>query len=34
MGMRFNIVTLCNIKSHFVTIDSRILYGIMKEISL
>jgi len=28
----FNVVPLCNIKSHFVTIDSRVLYGIMKEI--
>jgi hypothetical protein len=33
MGKRFNLVPMCNIKSHFVTVDSRILYGIMKEIS-
>jgi len=33
MGKRFNVVPLSNIKSHFVTIDSRILHGIMKEIS-
>jgi len=32
MGKRFNGVLLCTIKSLFVTIDSRILYGIMKEI--
>ena len=32
MGKRFNVVPLCNIKSHFVSIDSRILHGIMKEI--
>jgi hypothetical protein len=24
---------MCNIKSHFVTIDSSILYGIMRQIS-
>jgi len=28
----FNEVPLCHIKSNFVTIDSRVLYGIMKEI--
>jgi len=28
----FYVVPLCNTKSHFVTIDSRIFYGIMKEI--
>jgi len=28
---RFNIVPICNIKSHFVTIDSYSLYGILKE---
>jgi hypothetical protein len=33
MGKRFNVVPMSNIKSHFVTIDSRILHGIMKEIS-
>jgi hypothetical protein len=33
MGKRFNVVPVCNIKSHFVTIDSRILYSIMMEIS-
>ena len=32
MGKRFNVVPMRNIKSHFVTIDSRVLYGIMKEI--
>ena len=32
MGKRFIVVPMCNIKSHFVTIDSRILHGIMKEI--
>jgi len=32
IGKRFDVVPMCNIKSHFVTIDSRILYGIMKEI--
>jgi hypothetical protein len=33
MGKRFNVVPMCNIKSHFVTIDSSILYGIMRQIS-
>jgi hypothetical protein len=33
MGKRFNVVPLSNIKSHFVTIDSAVLHGIMKEIS-
>jgi len=33
MGKRFNVVPLGNIKSHLVTIDSGVLYGIMKEIS-
>ena len=33
MGKRFNVVPLCNIKSHFVAIDSGVLYGIMREIS-
>jgi hypothetical protein len=33
MGKRFNVVPVCNIKSQFVTIDSRILYSIMMEIS-
>jgi hypothetical protein len=32
MGKRFNVVPICNIKSHFVSIGSRILHGIMKEI--
>jgi len=32
MGKRFNVVPMCNIKSHFVTIDSGVLYGIMREI--
>ena len=32
MGKRFNGVPLCNIKSNFVIIDSRVLYGVMKEI--
>jgi len=33
MGKRFNVVPLCNIKSQFVTIDSAVLYRIMKELS-
>jgi len=33
MGKRFNVVPVCNIKSQFVIIDSRILYSIMMEIS-
>jgi len=33
MGKRFNVVPLCNIKSHFVTIDSAVLHGIMRQIS-
>ena len=33
MGKRFDVVPLSNIKAHFVTNDSRILHGIMKEIS-
>ena len=32
-GTRFEVVRLCEIKSHFVTIDSRVFYGILKEIS-
>jgi hypothetical protein len=32
-GKRLNVVPMCNIRSHFVTIDSRILYDIMKGIS-
>jgi len=32
-GKRFYVVPMCNIKSHFVTIDSSILYGIMRQIS-
>jgi len=34
MGKRFNVVPMCNIRSDFVSIHSRILHGIMKEISL
>jgi hypothetical protein len=33
MGKQFNVVPLNNIESHCVTIDSRVLQGIMKEIS-
>jgi len=33
MGKRFNVVPLCNIKSHFDTTDSRIAHGSIKEIS-
>jgi hypothetical protein len=33
MGKRVNVVPMCNIKSHFVSIDSRTLHGIMREIS-
>jgi len=33
MGKCFNVVPSSNAKSHFVTIDSRIPHGIMKEIS-
>ena len=33
MRKRFDVVPMCNIKAHFVTIDPRILHGIMKEIS-
>ena len=33
LGERFNVVPLWNIKAHFVTIDSAVLYGIIKEIS-
>jgi hypothetical protein len=33
MGKRFNVVPMCKIKSHFMTIDFGVLYGIMKEIS-
>jgi len=33
MGKQFNVVPLKNIESHCVTIDSRVLQGIMKEIS-
>jgi hypothetical protein len=33
MGKRFNVVPMRNIKSHFVSIDSGVLYGIMREIS-
>jgi len=32
MGKRCNMFPLCNIKSHFMTIDSRVLYGIMRVI--
>ena len=30
----FNVVPICNIKSHFVTIDTHVLYGIMKEVGV
>ena len=33
MGKRFNVVPLCNIKPHSVSIDSGVLYSIMKKIS-
>jgi hypothetical protein len=33
IGKRISVVPMCNITSHFVTIDSRILRGIMREIS-
>jgi len=33
MGKRFYVVLMCTIKSHFVTIDSAVIHGIMKEIS-
>jgi len=33
MSKRFNGVPLCTIKSHFVTISSRVLQGIIKETS-
>jgi hypothetical protein len=33
MGKRFNVVPMWKVKSHFVTIDSSVLYGITKEIS-
>jgi len=32
-GKRFNVVPLCNIKSHFMSVDPGVLYGIMEEIS-
>jgi len=32
MGKRFDVVPMCKIKSHFVTIDSGVLYGIMRDI--
>jgi len=32
MGKRFNVGALCNIKSHVVSIDCGVLYGIMREI--
>jgi hypothetical protein len=32
MGKQFNVVPLNNIESHCVTIGSRVLYGIMREI--
>ena len=32
MGKRFDVVPLSNIKAHFVTNDSRILHGIMRDI--
>jgi len=31
LGKRFNVVPLCTVKSHSVTIDSRVLHGIMKK---
>jgi len=34
MGKRVNVVPMCNIKSHFVTTDSRVLHGIIRKISL
>jgi hypothetical protein len=33
IGERFKVVPLWNMKSHFVTTDSRVLYGIMEVIS-
>jgi hypothetical protein len=33
IGKRISVVPMCNITSHFVTIDSRILHGIMRKIS-
>jgi len=33
LGKRFKIVLLCNIKSYFVKIDPRVLYGTLKEVS-
>jgi len=33
MEKRFNVVPMWKVKSHFVTIDSSVLYGITKEIS-
>jgi hypothetical protein len=33
MGKRFDVVPVCKIKSHFVTTDSAVLHGIMREIS-
>jgi len=32
LGKRFNVVPMCNIKSHFVTIYSRVLHGIMRQL--
>jgi len=32
MGKRFKVVPLCNIKSYFVTINSRVYFGIMRDI--
>jgi peptide methionine sulfoxide reductase MsrB len=32
LGMRLNFVTICNHKSHFVAINSRALYGMIREI--
>jgi len=32
MGKRFNVVPMWKVKSHFVTIDYGVLYGIMREI--
>jgi len=32
LGKRFYVAPLCSIKSHYVIIDSRVLYGVMEEI--
>jgi len=33
IGKRFNVAPMSNIKSHFVTIDSGVVHGVMREIS-